>query len=170
MRIKATAKRIYRCSASRQGGFTLIELLIAVALTAVVAALAYGVLFQGLTNFTAESEEVEAQSNVRYALTYLSRQIRGGESVAVEAAYKTYGVALCVDAATYYYSNNMVYEAVDADGNGEPDSDPVPLVAGIGSIGISMTEPGKRLTMTITSIADSRGHTVTETMDIYLRE
>ena len=168
MREKANAKRIYRCSAGRQEGFTLIELLIAAALTAVVAALAYGVLFQGLMNFTAESEEVESQSNVRYGLTYLSRQIRKGDSVEVNIGYKTYGVALCIDKMTYYYSDHMVYEAVDEDGDGEPDHDPVPLVAGIGSLSISKSD--NRITMTITSIPDSRSHTVTETMDIFLRE
>lgn len=161
MRTRKNVKRIYRSSASRQEGFTLIELLIAVALTAVVAALAYGVLFQGLVNFTAESEEVEAQSNVRYALTYLSRQIRGGENVSVEASYSSYGVALNIDGTRYYRSGQYVCEE-------KPDDSPLQLVAGIGSISISQS--GNRLTMTITSIADSRGHTVTETMDIYLRE
>lgn len=160
MRTRKNVKRIYRCSASRQGGFTLIELLIAVALTAVVAALAYGVLFQGLTNFTAESEEVEAQSNVRYALTYLSRQIRKGESITVNPNGAN-GSTLCIDDTyEYYLKNNMVCE--------KKEENETPLVAGINSMSISMT--GKNITMTITSIADSRGHTVTETMDIFLRE
>ena len=160
MRIRRNARRIYRCSASRQGGFTLIELLIAVALTAVVAALAYGVLFQGLTNFSAESEEVEAQTNVRYALTYLSRQIRKGESITVNAT-GTNGPTLCIDNTyEYYLTNNMVCE--------KKEEKETPLVAGISNMSISMAD--KNITITITSIADSRGHTVTETMDIFLRE
>jgi|GEM_PF-979341 len=160
MRIRANAKRIYKCSASRQGGFTLIELLIAVALTAVVAALAYGVLFQGLTNFTAESEEVEAQSNVRYALTYLSRQIRKGETITVDPNGAN-GPTLSIDTTyEYYLKDHMVCE--------KKDGNEIPLVAGIQSM--SINKDGKRITMTITSTADSRGHAVTETMDIYLRE
>ena len=155
------AKPIYRSSASRRGGFTLIELLIAVALIAVVAALAYGVIFQGIVNFTAESEEVEAQSNVRYALTYLSRQIRGGESVELESAYASFGTALKVDDVYYYHSGQRVYEK-------KPDKTASPLVAGIAGMSISQTE--NKITMTVSSIADSRGHTVTETMNIYLRQ
>lgn len=161
MRTRKNVKRIYRSSASRQEGFTLIELLIAVAVTAVVAALAYGVLFQGLANFSAESEEVEAQSNVRYGLTYLSREIRGGESVAVESHYATYGAALNVDGTYYYRNGGYVYKK-------EKDKDPTPLVAGIQSLSINKDD--NRIVITITSTADSRGHTVTETMDIYLRE
>ena len=162
MRTRKNVKRIYRSSASRQEGFTLIELLIAVAVTAVVAALAYGVLFQGLANFSAESEEVEAQSNVRYALTYLSRQIRKGTSITVEDPYGSFGKALNVDGIHYYRDGQYIYED-------DPDADdPIPLVAGIGSM--SIAKSGAQITMTITSIADSRGNTVTETMDIYLRE
>jgi prepilin-type N-terminal cleavage/methylation domain-containing protein len=161
MRQRPNAKRICRPSASKNGGFTLIEMMISMALIAVIAALAYTVLFQGISHFTAESEEVEAQSNVRYALSYLSRQIRKGESVSVVDPYNAYGAALCVDDTYYYYHGQMVYEK-------RPSGSPIPLVAGIAAMNLSQSE--SRITMTITSIADSRGHTVTETMEIFLRE
>lgn len=146
---------------SAQAGFSLLELLVAVALIAVVAALAYGVLFQGLSNFTAESETVEAQSNVRYGLTYLSRQIRKGGTISVDDHD---GVTwLNIGNYHYYISRDKVIEQA-----GDDAANATPLVAGIGSMSVSKN--GTQVTITINSQADSRGNTVTETMDIYLRE
>lgn len=132
-------------------GVTLIELIIVLSILSIVSSLAYSVYYFGLKNFNTQTVNVNNQSNVRYALSIISKDIRKSDSVTVSANIIT------IDGTIEYKLDGNV---LMKNGNN--------LVIDIETFNI--TRAGNKMTMEITSLPNSFGNTVTLSSKIYIRE
>ncbi|WP_181347476.1 PilW family protein [Thalassobacillus sp. CUG 92003] len=67
-----------------QRGMTLVELLAALAVMTIVLLLMGSLSLFGQKQFMSQTNSVEDQANVRHAVSFLTKEIRGAESVSVD--------------------------------------------------------------------------------------
>lgn len=132
-------------------GVTLIELIIVLSILSIVSSLGFSFYLYGLKNFTTQTVNVNNQSNVRYALSIISKDIRKADSVTVSANIITIDGTL-----EYKLDGNILMK----NGNN--------LVTDIETFNV--TKVGNKITIEIISLPNSVGHTVTLSSEIYIRE
>ncbi len=132
-------------------GVTLIELIIVIAILSIVIIMGYSVYFFGIKNFTTQTSSLNNQSNVRYAVSLISKEIRKAHTV------ETSSNELEIDGTVKYkLENNAIMEY----GN--------ELVIDIASFKVEKV--GNRVILEITSIPNQNGNAVTFSSKIYIRE
>lgn len=131
-------------------GLTLIELLIALSLFSVVMLLGYSVYITSIKNFDRDVASIDNQANVRFAMGYITRELRKASEIEVEGNQLTINK---VD--RYYFSNGILRKNYNQ------------LVTGISSFEVTLHE--NKLTIKITSIPDKNGNNVELASAIYLR-
>ncbi|WP_058307234.1 PilW family protein [Gracilibacillus massiliensis] len=87
-----------------QKGMTLVELLTAITLLSLIIVLVGSIHLYAQKQFVNQSEQVEQQSDVRNALSSMSRAIRTTPSDKISVQ----GNVLHIDMDQYYYSSNLL--------------------------------------------------------------
>lgn len=132
-------------------GVTLIELLIVLSILSIIISLAFSVIFVGTKNFSVQTANVNNQSNVRYALNIISRDIRKAESVTVSEHTITID-----DSFEYKLENNELLKGEQI------------LATDVETFHI--TKVGNKITIEINSLPNSVGQSVSLSSTIYIRK
>jgi prepilin-type N-terminal cleavage/methylation domain-containing protein len=70
-------------SIKNENGITLIELLVALALLGTIIGLISSVHIFGQKQFTSQSKQIQHESNVRYAMNMITKEVRSSPTIAV---------------------------------------------------------------------------------------
>jgi prepilin-type N-terminal cleavage/methylation domain-containing protein len=136
---------------NKRKGMTLIELIVALFILSIVIMMGYSMSIFGIRNFSNQSSAVNNQSNIRYAMSYISKEIRKAESITVSDN------KIKVNNTTEYkLEGNIIKKNTNN------------FVQGIGSFVV--VQGGKKITISIISLPDSNGQTTTMSAEIYIRE
>ncbi len=131
-------------------GVTLIELLVVLSIISIIISLAFSVFFVGTKNFSAQTANTNNQSNVRYALSIISRDIRKADSVTISEN------TITIDAFEYKLENNELLKGEQILATDIED--------------FSIEKEGNKITIEINSLANSVGNSVSLSSTIYIRE
>jgi prepilin-type N-terminal cleavage/methylation domain-containing protein len=132
-------------------GLTLVELIIAMSLLAVIITMGFSVYITGVKAFNQNASTVDNQSNVRYAMSYITRQLRKAADVQVN------GTCLIIDGVDEYHLTRNTLMKNDNQ-----------LVTGISLF--TITKNDDILQITITSIKNNAAHQFSLTSSLTLRE
>ncbi|SNR86457.1 prepilin-type N-terminal cleavage/methylation domain-containing protein [Anaerovirgula multivorans] len=132
-------------------GITLIELLMVLSVMSIIVVLSFSVYIFGMKSFTLQSTNVENQSNVRYATSYITKEIRKAESVEV------LGNILTINGTDEYkLVDNIIWRNSNE------------LVTGIEHF--NMSKSGNKISLEIISLSNSDGCFSSLSSKIYIRE
>lgn len=132
-------------------GVTLIELIIVLSILAVVITLGYSIFIFGIKNFTIQTANANNQSNVRYATSFISKEIRKADSVSISSNEITIDGTV-----TYKLHSNVIMRNTNE------------LVSDIASFNVERV--GNRIILEITSVPNASGRNVSLSSKIYIRE
>lgn len=141
-------------------GFTLVELMIVLALLGVVIMMGFSVLSFGYKSFNAQADNIDNQSNVRHAISDISKEIRRNSAdITIPGGAKSgdviSGDTIKIDGIQYTLKENSLLKNTNE------------LVSGIESFKTSIEV--NKITLKITSQA-KRGREFTLTSEIYVRK
>ncbi|MCD5325680.1 MULTISPECIES: PilW family protein [Pontibacillus] len=131
-------------------GVTLVELLAALALLGIVILLISNAHLFGQKQFVSQSEQIENESNVRYAMNVITKEVRRAETVTVSSD------VLKTNAHEFELRGNRIFK------------DQSVLVENIEMF--SVQKNNEKITITIKSMPNEFEKASTLTTDLYIRE
>jgi len=150
---------IIRFILKNQKGLTLLELMIALALTAVIISSALLFFGTGIGVNSTEIIRAENQTNIRFAMTYLTKELRSADSIQVNTVTDKIMITRGTDAKTYELKNHILFVI---DGGTENE-----LILDVERFDVAFDAGRKVLSITIRSNSDDRVD-VEQTIDLYL--
>ncbi|MFC4386281.1 PilW family protein [Gracilibacillus marinus] len=135
-------------------GITLVELLAVLAIMSVVIALISSVHLFGQRQYIDQSETIEHQSEVRVAVSQITKDIRKVNSDAVNIGTNQFVIgdnAYTLEATKIKRNDTIISEEIS-------------------DFSMSFDEDKGRIDLTITSLADNKGNQHSISTSIYLRE
>lgn len=138
-------------------GVTLIELVIVLALLSFVMMIGFSVFSFGFKSFNTQTKNIDNQSNVRYAIGFITKEVRKAEWNNITVAESKKEIKI----------NDVTYK-LDT-GSHVIKKGESQLVMNIGDFYVDKDKDDTEITLIITSLTNTSGRAVTLTSKIYHR-
>ncbi|QST00006.1 prepilin-type N-terminal cleavage/methylation domain-containing protein [Pontibacillus sp. ALD_SL1] len=139
-----------RTSLRNEKGVTLVELLAALALLGIVILLISNAHMFGQKQFVSQSAQIENESNVRYAMNVITKEVRRAETVSVSSdTLQTNSHAFELRGKNLYKGESVLVEDIEE---------------------FSVQEKSGKITITIKSFPNEFEKVATLSTDLYIRE
>lgn len=134
-----------------KNGFTLVEVIVTLTLLSIIITLGYSIYIFGLKNYTTQSNNVNNQSNVRYALSSIIKEIRKADDVVISSNKITLNGSI-----EYKLDGTTIMKNSDE------------VVNGIQTLDVQQID--RKIIIRITSLPNVDGNVVDLSSEIYIRE